>query len=233
MRLFITTSCWILFNTLSFAQYEIDIEYVDSQNSSGLKAHLQIGSEKTPQEELTEYVNELRSRGYLLANLDQLECQDKSCQAEIYLGELHRWTSVDFRSVPTDYLKKARVRASDYKEKPVDLTVFQSDLKRIQEVAANDGYPTAEIITDSLRFVDGWVDMKVNFSSGLAYEYDTLLIDEEIVKSDYLAAFLSISRGKQYHQIEVDRISQKINQTGYLTLDTIPEVSFTGGKTSI
>lgn len=215
------------------AQFPVRVVHTDAPSEFAETITVNSPGKEDVNDALGEYVQRLRSQGYLLANLDSVGCEASDCQALIYVGNLHRWLNINVEAVPDDYLKKAGVKFSKLTNTPVNLEVFERDLSRLRQQAAIAGYPLAELSTDSLRIVDGWVDLNVRYEGGQQYVYDSLTPTPQIVKPGFLAAYLSVRPGDIYNQRDVDRIPQLISQTGYMSLDSLPQQKFHDGSVAI
>jgi outer membrane protein assembly factor BamA len=160
-------------------------------------------------------VKQLRSNGYVTANIDSTVVKDNKTLLYVYLGEKIKWSILDAKHLESDALSHAGYKERLYKNKPLNPTQFATLCNRIVRHYENSGYPFTEVFLDSTSLENGTLYAKLN-----VVKHQKVFIDSVIIKSNddistHLAQnIINIKKGEVYNEAKIKQISNKIKESG-------------------
>ena len=171
----------------------------------------------------------LIDKGYLLANIDSLQCQPQACFATIFVGEKFYWAKVSTVGFPPGLLNKAGFRDSDFINKAIDLADYSRLVDRILDISANTGYPFAQVHLDSSIMSRNEISGTLRYIPGQLINYDTLTVSNNFIKPSFMSAHLGIKKGGVFNLGQVNSIEKRISRMNYCQLEVEPELTFSNG----
>jgi outer membrane protein assembly factor BamA len=147
----------------------------------------------------------LKAKGYITASIDSVIERENIIEAFLFVGELYTWKNL---IVPNEI--KLLVTTSNN-----DFTTLPETILNYYE---NNGYPFAKIRFDSAVIDDkNEISATLHIDKGIEYKIDSIRVfGNANISNLFLQHYLKIFNGSLYSKEKLERISQLINQLGYL-----------------
>jgi len=208
----------ILFITINdgFAQ-EIEETIVVLQYEDRTREVFKISDQNDINERVKSLIEQLRGKGYILANIDSALILGDTASFFLYKGP------------------KYKLKAGDDYFYPIhdSLTFFKAS-KKISDAYVNEGYPFTKVMLDSMIVLDNSIKGRMAIDSGPEITFDSLVINEGLkTKNSFLQNHLRINYGKKFQQRPLDGISRRINSLGFLELRKPAEISFQNNNATL
>jgi len=175
---------------------------------------------------LNELVASLHNDGYLIANVEKIEAEEERLIAFLSVGPPFEWIALKPGNVDPLLLRKVSYQKYglnadrfDYQE----LARLEKDLLRYAE---RNGYPFAALQYDSLEIRSGSIGASLNLELGPLIRFDSIRVDQNVLKRPFLESYLGISIGAAYDEFKVERTVQLITSMPYVRLKEAPKISF-------
>lgn len=180
---------------------------------------------------LNHHVDALRTRGYFLANVDNLDIEKDTFKANVYKGPLFENMEIRGHNLSRDMLKlragkliKGRYLSWSLVERMRnELVGYHNDL----------GYPFALVKFDSLEVSGQSVRANLIVDPGPLIRFDSIVVDQSIVKYNYLSRYFDIQYDAPFSQSKVDRVDKLVQQLPFVQMVGQPELSFHLGRSTI
>lgn len=183
---------------------------------------------------LDRLISKLRNAGYLEASVDSMKSYQGSLSATIHLGKAYEWLSLSKGNVDVEFLQ-----GLGSKEVLIEGTKFNwRELEAIQEKilknAENKGYPFAAVSLDSIRIDGENVSAKLNLTKNDLIRMDTIVINGKArVRNRFLAAYLGLKNGSLYNEWQIQHISKRISDLGFIEENGPHNIEFYNNKASL
>jgi outer membrane protein assembly factor BamA len=175
---------------------------------------------------LNELVTSLHNDGYLIATLEKIEIEENRLIAFLSVGPPFEWIALKPGNVDPLLLRKVSYQKYglnadrfNYQE----LARLEKDLLRYAE---RNGYPFAALKYDSLEIRSGSIGASLNLDLGPLIRFDSIRVDQNVLKRPFLESYLGLSTGDAYDEFKVERTVQLITSMPYVRLEEAPSISF-------
>ncbi|HHP7240510.1 MAG TPA: BamA/TamA family outer membrane protein [Cyclobacteriaceae bacterium] len=208
----------ILFITIndSFAQ-EVEETIVVLQYEDRTREVFKISDQNDINERVNSLIEQLRGKGYILANIDSALILGDTASFFLYKGP------------------KYKLKAGDDYFYPIhDSLTFFKVSKKISDAYVNEGYPFTKVMLDSMIVLDNSIKGRMTIDSGPEITFDSLVINKGLkTKNSFLQNHLRINYGKKFQQRPLDGISRRINSLSFLELRKPAEISFQNNNATL
>ncbi|RMF04270.1 MAG: hypothetical protein D6772_00795, partial [Bacteroidetes bacterium] len=141
---------------------------------------------------LGHFIDELHEQAYLEASVDTLIWTDRRCSALVHLGPAYEWLALSPGNTPREWLSKVGFRERLYRRQALRFAEWQALQAKLVRVAAEHGFPFAQVALDSLRW-----DANGTLSARIATQTGTLILTDPLkqvgdlrLNPRYLAQYL-------------------------------------------
>lgn len=181
---------------------------------------------------LNTFLKELHEQGYLEASIDTLLQVQSKYTAILHRGPLYRWVTLSGSNIPKPWLSKAGFRSRLYSDKPLDINRWLQLQEQLAGIAANNGFPFAQVLLDSIRWqVPGMLDAKITIQRGPLIFFEKIdLTGEAQISKAYLHSHLGLFPGQVYNEALIKKVQQRIQELPFVQLQEAPRVQFTGDQ---
>lgn len=146
-------------------------------------------------------------KGFVFASIDTVKISDDTLFIQLYRGTEQSWyLGAQEAGGPAELLK---------------------DL-------ANEGYPFASVVLDSLKWGDNQIEAIPLITKGPRVVFDTISINGDVrVSKKYLHVALGFQPGDLYAEKKYERIPSRLRSLDLLRLTAPPDIGFSNGKAII
>jgi outer membrane protein assembly factor BamA len=182
----------------------------------------------------TDYVTELLSKGYSVANLDTFYCKNDTCLASIYRGAKYTLGNIKMSPDQVTVLESAGLKRNRIMGKSLDSILLTTVLKTLVDHHTNVGYPFARASYDSVDIIDNRLNAHIRVQKGRFFSFDSIQMEGKLVlKKKFLYRFLDIKPGEPYAQEKVVRANKRLNDLQFVKQAKAPAVNFVNDKASL
>jgi outer membrane protein assembly factor BamA len=181
---------------------------------------------------LVAFIAELHEEGYLEASTDTLLRTNNRYTAILHRGPLYRWVTLSGGNIPKEWLSKAGFRSRLYSDKPLDINRWLQLQKQLAGIAANNGFPFAQVKLDSIQWqAPGELDAKITMQKGPLIFFEKIdLTGEAQISTTYLHSHLGLFPGQAYDESLIKKVQQRIQELPFVQLQEAPRVQFIGDQ---
>ncbi len=181
---------------------------------------------------LNAFLKELQEEGYLEASTDTLLRTNNRYTAILHRGPLYRWLTLSGGNIPKEWLSKAGFRSRLYSDKPLDINRWLQLQKQLAGIAANNGFPFAQVMLDSIQWrAPGELDAKITMRRGPLIFFEKIdLTGEAQISTTYLHSHLGLFPGEVYNEALIRKVQQRIQELPFVQLQEAPRVQFIGDQ---
>ncbi|HLO55692.1 MAG TPA: POTRA domain-containing protein [Saprospiraceae bacterium] len=182
----------------------------------------------------TDYVTELLSKGYSVANLDTFYCQKDTCFGLVYRGAKYTLGNIRMSSDQVTILESAGLKRNRIVGKPLDSILLTTVLKTLVDHHTNVGYPFAKASYDSVDIVENKLNAQIKVQKGRFFTFDSIQMEGKVIlNKKFLYRFLDIKPGEPYAQEKVVRANKRLNDLQFVKQTQAPAVNFVNDKASL
>ncbi|MBP7184462.1 MAG: BamA/TamA family outer membrane protein [Saprospiraceae bacterium] len=182
--------------------------------------------------EIKNYINKLRTVGYLQSSLDELEKQsDSLILYKIHVGKKYDKIKLYFSEESKKQLTRNRLIKNYYT--PKEVVNIQKEMLTLWE---NNGYPFARVwLEDFQEDSTGILSAHVLEKTGGFYKIkDINIAGDSKITPTYLYNYLGVKPNQVYSQEKILNIKNRINELSFLEESKDATVNFqSGGETTI
>jgi translocation and assembly module TamA len=177
--------------------------------------------------EVQKIKNRLLSAGHLLANIDKLQLDSDTLQAEINVGDKYSWLALGTENIPDEMLSKVGYRQQDFQGAEFSGKAFNRLVTKLLDNAANSGYPFANLQLKEVTMTKNGVEGVLTFAPGPIIYYDSLTVSpENFIKPKFLASYLAVKKGSLFQLKDLAQIESSLNSLPYCQLNDSIQMSF-------
>jgi translocation and assembly module TamA len=177
--------------------------------------------------EVQKIKNRLLSAGHLLANIDKLQLDSDTLQAEINVGDKYSWLALGTENIPDEMLSKVGYRQQDFQGAEFSGKAFNRLVTKLLDNAANSGYPFANLQLKEVAMAKNGVEGVLTFAPGPIIYYDSLTVSpENFIKPKFLASYLAVKKGSLFQLKDLAQIESSLNSLPYCQLNDSIQMSF-------
>jgi outer membrane protein assembly factor BamA len=178
------------------------------------------------------FLKELHEEGFLEASTDTLLRTSNRYTAILHRGPLYRWLTLSGGNIPKDWLSKAGFRSRLYSDKPLDINRWLQLQQQLAGIAANNGFPFAQVMLDSIHWqAPGVLEAKITMDRGPLIFFEKIdLTGEAQISKTYLHSHLGLFPGQVYNEALIRKVQQRILELPFVQLQEAPRVQFIGDQ---
>ena len=181
-----------------------------------------------------DYVTELLSKGYVVANLDTFYCLKDTCMAMIYQGAKYTIGHIKMSSDQISILESTGLKRNRLLGKSIDSSQLNKVLKTLVDHHTNIGYPFAKANYDSVEIVNNKLNAHIKMDKGRLFTFDSIQMEGKIIlNKKFLYRFLDIKPGEPYAQDKVVRSNKRLNDLQFIKQSKTPAVNFVNDKAAL
>jgi len=121
-------------------------------------------------------VNDYRTAGYLLANVDSVTSVADEHTAYIYQGKKYSYGNIALGEAEQTIINAAGLRRYNWSSENIDSTNLQEYMETVLKYLENNGYPFASAGLDSVSVADGNINANLQINKGKFIVYDSLVV---------------------------------------------------------
>lgn len=175
-------------------------------------------------------VDSLQKVGYLLADYKVFENKDK-IDYQFSLNHIYKWNKLKSNIKTLDKLQNILANLNGKPANQFSLTA--SITKLIAKEYHNKGYPFAKVelvITDIEHYQ---VDAMVSIDKGPYIQYDSLKLNNQVIKKSYLSSYLNLNYKKPWSSKDYIDIEKNLKSLKFIALTQPVELNFSQKKANI
>jgi hypothetical protein len=171
-----------------------------------------------------------KSKGYISSYYKTVKLSDSSFSSSFILGELYSWKYLTISPL----IEQITSDSEKFRSYPFRIKTLEIEINNILTQCQNRGYPFAQVYFDSVHFIQGKINAKLELNLN-----DFVIIDSVIVKGglktslNYVEKQIGISKGEIYNEKKIKDINKKIGNITFVETIRSPEVYFTPGKATL
>ncbi len=186
------------------------------------------------QAELKKWMSNVRSAGYLAANIDSMQHHLTGYSIYIFLGEKFVWSNLKWAYKNQDWVKETGIETKDFKGKNLQLKRWFSTAEQVLRYAENNGYPFCELKLDSVKINKDSVAAVISIDKHLKVTIDSIHYKyTNIVNKNFLYHYLNIKPGMLYNESVVMKINSLLSSLSFLKQQQPFSITFIGEHASI
>ena len=172
-----------------FSQIQFSSEYTDSLDAKN-------GA--------IEIIQELNSKGFLLASLDSFWFENEIAHAQIFVGERMEWIELTPENIPNSFLSKVGFQKNNFRGKSFNLLKINELKEKILVQFENSGHPFAQIKLDEIHVENGKVSGRLFAEEGPKIYFNKLENYGNIeISQRYLENYLGIKENEPFDRSKV------------------------------
>lgn len=172
--------------------------------------------------DLTKSVNDilydLRSQGYLLADVVKKEGDSLNKIYHLEIGKKFKWAKLKKGNADMDVMSKMGYSEKLYTNKPFSYSQAAKLIEKSISYYENNGYPFASLKLDSIVIEDNSLSAVLNVNKNKLIKIDSIIVkgDAKINKT-FLYRYLGIKPMMAYNEASFRSISKKVKQLPFLS----------------
>jgi len=226
--------CLVLRSGALIAQVDVTIR----DDPQGVAKDLGFSQEFADSLEARNYifntVSQLRSNGFLLANVDSLYGAYPKLRVVLHVGRKYELTSLKFSNIPEGIQNRLKNKPKKYLKETYRTEEVEELLKEIISYSENNGYPFASVKLDSVRVIGTSLNAQLIYHPGPLITFDSVHLSTSVnVKSKFITAYLGIVPGKTFDQRIIDQIPARLEQLNYVESLQPPNITFSNEECQV
>ncbi|MEN8249140.1 MAG: BamA/TamA family outer membrane protein [Bacteroidota bacterium] len=216
----------ILATDLFAQEKDYKIEYVNSKNK---ELNLETGraDSSTFILKINSIKNQLLSKSYLLANIDEVHMDSSLQYAKINVGDKFLWQAMGIENIPEVMLSKAGYRKTDFEDTDFSEKEFNRLINKLLSEASNNGYPYASFKLKDISIQDNKLNAVLNYDAGPVIYFDSLTVrPENFIKARFLESYLDVKEGDLFTLKSANKIYNAFSLLPYCKLSDSVQISF-------
>jgi len=179
-------------------------------------------------------LNNIYNNGYLSAKIDSVNIDSNFTKVYYYKGELIRWGDVIIISEENDLLNRQGINSKDFINKPAIFIKLVQFINKIITYYENRGYPFVKVDLQPIKFKNNKIYVELIINKYELYTIDSIIIKgNSTVNRKILSKIIDIYPGNLYNEQKLSKISERINNTEFISEVKPFELEFTEKKTSV
>lgn len=157
-------------------------------------------------------VNSLREKGYWTAAVDTVLFSPDTVKLKLSAGRPFSrvYTKLNFQDSALFANKFYRAKS------------HEDDFDHVLVQLENKGYPFASVELKQAKISGDTIYLDANVASGMLVENDSLEVEpSDILKPEFMSAYLGINEGKVYQKRKVDEISDRLSYFPFLEVKAV------------
>lgn len=184
-------------------------------------------TEKELTKSVNTILNDLRSDGYLLADVISRKGDSLNKIYYLQIGKKFKWAKLKRGNADMDVLSKLGYSEKLYTNKPFSFGQAARLIEKSITYYENNGYPFAALKLDSISVEDNSLSAVLNLKKNKLIKIDSIIIkgDAKINKT-FLYRYLGLRPYMPYNEFALRTISKKTKQLPFLGEQRGPELRF-------
>lgn len=174
---------------------------------------------------------QLQGNSYLAASIDQIEQEDSTLVAQLYIGDSYEWAKLENHNVDDAFLDGIGYRERLYQNKAFQYREVRLLQESLLSYAENNGYPFATVWLDSLQVNDGQISARLNLQKGpLIFMEDINPIGNVKISKFYLQNYLGLKPGDLYSREKITQVKNRMKELPFLKEKKDATITFRGAQ---
>jgi outer membrane protein assembly factor BamA len=166
---------------------------------------------------LTEFIGQMRAKGYLGASIDTLLWQGDTATALLFLGPKVLNTKLKFDSLTEPLLLKAGYSIEKISGRLLDMGQIKNLQENLLGRLEEEGYPFSGVRLDSIQLEEGVFSAHLVVDRGPLYKIDSISnLGTVNLSRVFLQRYLDIAPGSIYKRSTLAAISSRIGQLSFV-----------------
>ncbi len=175
-------------------------------------------SEKEQIREVNTILNDIRSQGYLLCDIDSVTGDSLNKNYYLSFGKKFKWAHLKMGNADMEVLSGLGYSEKLYTNKAFSYQQTAQLMEKTISHYENNGYPFASLKLDSIEVNDNTINAVLNVSKNKLYKMDSIVVSGNAkVNKTFLHRYLGIKPFMLYNETAFRNISKKIKQLPFLT----------------
>ncbi len=176
-------------------------------------------------------IDSLTNTGFLNLN----SYFDENDNLLINQGTKYKWINICLDDDTRLLLSKLKIDISKWEGKYILPTRVKVEFEKLLTYFDNTGYPFAYVKMDSITFEnDSMISGLFVIQKNKRIYFDSIKITSGIdLSTGFLRRFLEIKKGETFDKSKIDKVSEKLNNLPFVTLNNPPTVSFFGSGATL
>ncbi|MCJ0741312.1 BamA/TamA family outer membrane protein [Pedobacter montanisoli] len=216
--------------------YQVDLRLVkpDAELLNSLKFNREASDSTAIYKEADKIIAQLRLKGYLLAEIKQINLKNK--QAELLVNQQfqYKWIKLKKGNIPLFLEERINAYAGNFAGAPFNANQLEDLFKKIIITCENNGYPFASVGLEQIHFENERIAADLNLTLNDQITFDSLKIVGDVkISKAYLQSYLGVKTGTDYNENVVRQIYKRLNELPFLKEAKPFEVSFADHKAKV
>lgn len=213
--------CMLHIKGMAQKSYGLVITNSDGNAVAGLP--VKVPSSFIDKSSCIEFVKRLPSmlmmQGYAAASVDAMYEDTSNIYIQLYAGEKYEWDNVEINTDDQHLLESLGYPMAVFNQKPFRYEVLAEMYNTVLAYLSNNGYPFANISSDSIEIKDNKISARLNIEKGQPYFIDSIIYEGEVkISKNFIEKFIGISNHSIYSREKIDAIQQRLSTLPYLQL---------------
>jgi len=193
------------------------------------------------QNELLQFLQNQRNKGFLTASFDSILVQEVakdtsqktiSQKVKIYLFGGKKYTKIQLLkgNISPSLLNEINISERQFQQRMTfsEVRILQHQILAFCE---NHGYPFASIFLDSIRLEENQISAQLHLDSAHLVVFDSAIIYGDFkLKTKFLASYLRLSKNTTFSQQKINDLKNRLENLPYLKLKQPIRTVFKNGK---
>jgi outer membrane protein assembly factor BamA len=172
--------------------------------------------------------------GYFDADIATLNWDKDTLKTTIALGNLSKGLLLRNGNLPQDLVNQTNLKDQLQKNRPLKLSTLTKIYTQILSFYENNGYPFAEVWTDSLQIEHQQLLIKIFSNPNRKITIDTLnLVGNVKVNKQFITSYLGIKPNQNYNESKIKQIDKHLDALAFISVPKASEVVFSGESAKI
>jgi outer membrane protein assembly factor BamA len=222
LRLYVSFTAMLFTISIALqAQYALTLTSPD-KDSVFLHQQLGIPLSFKSQSSCLQYIYQLPSilqaKGYATASVDSIRSDSTGSSAQIFIGNIYRWTSIKTRKDDIPILEAGGWNIKAFNGKLLNFEQFERYQHKLLEYMENNGYPFARISLDSIGLTDsGSVSAGLKIEKGPLYKIDSIRVyGTAKISNEFLQRYLNMPNGSLFRKDRIEAVGRRILELPYV-----------------
>jgi outer membrane protein assembly factor BamA len=184
--------------------------------------------------ELTQVLNQLKSKAYLTSTVDSIVVDSNFYHAYIHLGMTYKWAKLTNGNIDEEILSKLGFRDKLYNNRPFNRKQIEVFYNKIITHYENHGYPFASVRLDSVKIDNNRLTAKLFLEKNQLYRLDSVIIYGNATISDqYIKNYIKINDGDIYNESLIRSVKTRIKELPFVTEEQPWKILFVNEKAKL
>ncbi|RZL45912.1 MAG: hypothetical protein EOO93_26540, partial [Pedobacter sp.] len=157
--------------------------------------------------EADKLLSQLQFRGYLLAEITDLDFQGKEALVMIKPNQLYQWVQLSSGNLPSAVKQIVGFRERNYEGVNFNVEGLTQLFKTLLTHYENSGYPFASVSLQQIKIDTGAISASIEVKPNQKFMFDTLqVVGSAQIVQKYLQSYLNTKNGTLYSEKAISQI---------------------------